>query len=224
MESTGRAYGAAKAGEPFNAVEFIKRPKTILRVLSWLFAIIVFGCIVSEGYHMGKCVYNNDANACHYGVAIGILAFIGATVFFVSDLIFPSITSAEKRKKVVIADMAFSALWTFLYFVGFCYLTHAWNSWETKPEDHSFGAGNAKAAIAFSFFSILTWGCLTYFCISDYREGTLSAFAPTYNDPSLEQSSSPYSSFPGDSEIQGSYQDPPFSAKDPAPEYQPPTY
>lgn len=220
MESTGRAYGAAKAGEPFNPVEFIKRPKTILRVLSWLFAIIVFGCIVSEGYHLGKCIYNEDINACHYGVAIGILAFIGATGFFVSDLIFPSITSAEKRKKVVMADMAFSGLWTFLYFVGFCYLTNAW----ANTSDHSFGAGNAQAAIAFSFFSILTWGGLTYFCVSDYREGTLSAFAPTYNDPSLEQSSSPYSSFPGESETHGSYQDPPFSQKEPVPEYQPPTY
>lgn len=217
---SGHAYGAGKAGMPFNPVEFIKRPKTILRILSWLFAMIVFACIVSEGYHKGNCVYNNNVNACHYGVAIGIIAFIGATALFVADLIFPSITSAETRKKVVMADMAFSGLWTFLYFVGFCFLTNSW----AKMDDHSFGAGNAQAAIAFSFFSILSWGGLTYLAFMDYRQGTLSAFAPTYNDPSMDQSSSPYSSFPGEGTGQ-SYQEGPFSGgTEPTPEYQAPTY
>ena len=32
----GGAYGAGKAGEQFNAVDFIKRPKTILRFSSWV--------------------------------------------------------------------------------------------------------------------------------------------------------------------------------------------
>lgn len=220
MESSGRAYGAGKAGEPFHPVEFIKRPRTILRILSWVFAIIVFGCITSEGYLNNKCIYNSDDNACHYGVAIGIIAFIGATAFFVSDLVFPSITSAEKRKKIVMADMAFSGLWTFMYFVGFCYLTNAW-----AKTINDFGKGNAEAAIAFSFFSIFSWGGLAYLSIKDYREGTLSAFAPTYTDPALDQSSSPYSSFPGgESAMQSSYQDQPFSQKEGLPEYQPPTY
>jgi len=49
-----------------------------------------------------------DNNACNYGTAIGILGFIFALVFFVLDFIFPSISSAEKRKKIVIADMGFS--------------------------------------------------------------------------------------------------------------------
>lgn len=220
MESGG-AFGAGKAGEPFNLVEFVKRPKTILRVLSWVFAIIVFGCIVSEGYVKQECVFNHDVNACHYGVAIGILSFITATIFFVSDLVFPSITSAEKRKKVVMADMALCGLWTFMYFVGFCYLTNAWS--KSHPPD-GFGANNAQAAIAFNFFSIFSWGGLTYFCVTAYRQGTLSAFAPTYTDPSLEQSSSPYSSFPGDAQDQ-SYQQGPFSQKtEEVPEYQPPSY
>ena len=32
----GGAYGAGKSGEQFNPVDFIKRPKTILRFLSWV--------------------------------------------------------------------------------------------------------------------------------------------------------------------------------------------
>lgn len=55
-------------------------------------------------------LFLQDINACHYGVAIGIIAFIGASVFFVSDLVFPSISSAGKRKKIVIADMGFSSM------------------------------------------------------------------------------------------------------------------
>jgi len=53
-------------------------------------------------------VLSQEVNACHYGVAIGIMAFIIATGFFVADLIFPSISSAEKRKKIVMADTLFS--------------------------------------------------------------------------------------------------------------------
>jgi len=51
-----------------------------------LFSIIVFGSISSKGYRFdGKkevCLYNNDGNACNYGVGIGISHF----PFLISDL------------------------------------------------------------------------------------------------------------------------------------------
>lgn len=47
------------------------------------------------------------------------------------------------------------ALWTFLWFVGFCFLTNQWAA--TKPEDVHVGADSARAAITFSFFSIFSW-------------------------------------------------------------------
>lgn len=47
------------------------------------------------------------------------------------------------------------ALWTFLWFVGFCFLTNQWVA--TKPNDVLVGADSARAAIAFSFFSIFSW-------------------------------------------------------------------
>ena len=49
----------------------------------------------------------------------------------------------------------FSAFWAFLYFVGFCYLTNAWNKSE-DPKD-GYGVNNVQAAIAFCFFSMFTW-------------------------------------------------------------------
>ncbi|CAK8688134.1 synaptogyrin-2-like [Clavelina lepadiformis] len=223
----GGAYGAGKAGEPFHPIEFLKRPRTILRLLSWVFAIIVFGCIVSESYDKkNECIFGQNDNACHYGVAIGIMGFIIVTVFFVVDLIFPSISSAEKRKKIVMADMFFSGVWTFLFFVGFCFLTNAWaNRHAADPASSDYGADNARAAIAFLFFSILSWGGLTYIAVQAYRQGALSAFAPTYSDPAAE-SSAPYTSFPGAAEMSSpsSYQQGPFSQEGEKPSYQAPPY
>lgn len=57
------------------------------------------------------------------------------------------------------ADLAlpafFPALWTFLWFVGFCFLTNQWAA--TKEADVLVGADSARAAITFSFFSIFSW-------------------------------------------------------------------
>ena len=55
----------------------------------------------------------------------------------------------------------FTGLWTFLWFVGFCYMADAWR--RSDVNDHSYyapsgyGKDNIRAAIAFSFFSILSW-------------------------------------------------------------------
>ena len=51
-------------------------------------------------------------------------------------------------------------LWTFLWFVGFCYMTDAWRKTPDvapylAPGGH--GKDHIQAAIAFSFFSIITW-------------------------------------------------------------------
>lgn len=48
-----------------------------------------------------------------------------------------------------------AGLWTFLWFVGFCFLTNQW-AW-TQANDVHIGADSARAAITFSFFSIFSW-------------------------------------------------------------------
>jgi hypothetical protein len=52
-----------------------------------------------------------------------------------------------------------SGLWTFLWFVGFCYLTNKWASTDMDwvDTDTEMGRNNVQAAIAFSFFSICSW-------------------------------------------------------------------
>ncbi|XP_005106382.1 synaptogyrin-2 [Aplysia californica] len=216
---SGGAFGAGKAGAPFDPVEYVKKPQVILRLLSVLFAIVVFGCISSGGWYGHRCIMNGDDNACGYGTGIGVLAFLICLGFLIVDAFFDNLSSVQHRKYAVLADLGISGLWTFLWFVGFCYLTDAWR--RTDKDSVKHGRDNVQAAIAFSFFSIFSWGALTFFAVRRYRLGAQEAFASGYDqDPNA---SSPYSSFPG-SDTGDPYQQPPFSQQKETPDYQQPTY
>ncbi|MEE6502712.1 hypothetical protein FKM82_004616, partial [Ascaphus truei] len=131
-----------------------------------IFSIVVFGCIVNEGYinrwNEGEahCIFNRNRSACTYGVTVGVLAFLTCLLYLAVDVHFPQISSVKDRKKTVLSDIAVSVLWAFFWFVGFCFLANQWQV--SKPEDNPLneGADAARAAIAFSFFSIFTWGIL----------------------------------------------------------------
>uniref|UniRef100_A0A8D0H291 Synaptogyrin n=1 Tax=Sphenodon punctatus TaxID=8508 RepID=A0A8D0H291_SPHPU len=212
MESGGGAYGAAKAGGTFDVWQFLQQPHVLVRILSALFALIVFSCILGEGYtnhpkdDVLYCVFNHSEDACRYGIGIGVLAFLACVFFFVVDVYFPQISSATDRKYLVMADLGFSALWTFLWFIGFCVLTNQWAS--TLPEDVRVGADSARAAISFSFFSIFSWGLLITFALRRYRMG-VEDFAHSYVDPTPGPVTTPYSSYPNVSNE--NYQQPPFT-------------
>ncbi|CAG9786018.1 unnamed protein product [Diatraea saccharalis] len=171
METTG-AYGGGKAGGAFDPQAFIQRPPVIVRAVCWLFSVIVMGCISAKGWYISKedkkeyCVYNNDSNACNYGVGISVIAFIAAIGFIVGEYLFEQMSSVKTRKHYVLADLGFSAFWAFLYFVGFCYLSNAWGKTENPP----YGtANNMQGAIAFCFFSIFAWVGCAFFALQRYR-------------------------------------------------------
>ncbi|XP_063149392.1 synaptogyrin-2 [Candoia aspera] len=223
MESGGGAYGAAKAGGTFDPWRFLHQPQVIARILSAVFALIVFSCIIAEGYtntHASDnlyCIFNHNEDACRYGIGIGVVAFLACVFFFMVDIYFPQISNATDRKYLVMADLAFSGLWTFLWFIGFCVLTNQWAS--TKPEDVKIGADSARASIAFSFFSIFSWGFLIAFALQHYRMG-VQDFDHSYIDPAPGPVP-PYSSYPNVSHE--SYQQPPFTRTPENSEgYQPP--
>uniref|UniRef100_A0A3Q3LBZ6 Synaptogyrin 1 n=1 Tax=Mastacembelus armatus TaxID=205130 RepID=A0A3Q3LBZ6_9TELE len=168
-----QAYGAGKAGGAFDPVTFFQQPQTILRIVSWLFSIVIFGCIANEGYinrpkEMEEyCIFNHNQNACNYGVFMGSMAFLCCMAFLALDVYFPQISSVKDRKKAVLADIGVSAFWSFMWFVGFCFLANQWQV--TKHEDNPLREGGdaARAAITFSFFSIFTWlfkGVCLNFC------------------------------------------------------------
>lgn len=81
-----------------------------------VFALIVFCCIFGEGYsnthesNQRYCVFNRNEDACRYGSAIGVLAFLACAFFFVVDVYFPQISNAVDRKYLVISDLLFSGI------------------------------------------------------------------------------------------------------------------
>ncbi|KAJ0001359.1 hypothetical protein NQD34_006379 [Periophthalmus magnuspinnatus] len=227
MQNT--AYGASFAGGAFDFASFFKQPQTILRILSWIFSIVVFATITAEGYinlktsAATKCMYNNNDSACSYGVGIGVLAFVACVIFFLLDVYFPQISNAKDRRYIVIGDLVFSASWTFLWFVCFCLLTNQWHQTNVDPNQLEIPNDAARAVIAFSFFSIISWGLLSYFAFGRYRQG-LTDLNQDYADPANDHTS-PYPPGYPSSGVPAGYQQSPFSSQGPgAGEYQPPTF
>ena len=118
----------------------------------------MFGCISAGGYDddNGKCLFNDKPDACHYGVGIGVIAFLGCIAFLAIDVQFDTIDNPDAKKYITLGDLAFSALWCFLWFIGFCYLADMWRK-VAKGGFYRMQIDNCQAAIAFSFFSIIVW-------------------------------------------------------------------
>ncbi|XP_069065877.1 synaptogyrin-3 isoform X1 [Pleurodeles waltl] len=180
-----------------------------------IFAIVVFGSIVNEGYvnHENPelhCVFNKNESACNYGITIGLIAFLACIAFFIVDIYFPQISSVKDRKRVVLLDMGFSGFWAFLWFVSFCFLANQWQRTESNASTAQ-GGDAARAAIAFSFFSIISWVGLTIKALQRYRLGTdMSLFATDNFDTS---GTSGYPGYPTGSGVETTetYQSPPFT-------------
>ncbi|KAL7846060.1 hypothetical protein AOLI_G00242520 [Acnodon oligacanthus] len=169
--------GRAGAGAALDPVSFARRPQTVLRALAWIFSMVVFGSIINEGYvNMGSerlhCVYNKNADACNYAITIGVIAFLACLFFMALDLYFPQISSVKDRKRAVLLEIGFSGFWTFLWFVGFCFLANQWSRTSPKELPLEQATDAARAAIAFSFFSILTWAALTACAVQKFLLGT----------------------------------------------------
>ncbi|XP_071797291.1 synaptogyrin-2-like [Asterias amurensis] len=216
------AYGAGRASSAgFDHIAFVKKPQVILRAVAWLFAIIVFGCISNKGFdtRSGQCVFNNDTNACNFGVTVGVVAFLACMAFLVVDALFDNMSNVQYRKYAVLGDLAFSGFWLFMWFVCFCYLADAWRK---MPRGDVIHFGQPKAAIAFSFFSLVPWTGLTILAFMRYRQGSQAAFSQNYEpDPNMAQSG-----MPGGQSASDSYQQPPFAEKSSIPDsqFQTPTY
>ncbi|XP_068100445.1 synaptogyrin-3 [Hyperolius riggenbachi] len=210
------SYGAGRAGGGFDPIEFLKQPQTILRILSWVFSIVVFGSIINEGYINFNspelhCIYNRNEGACNYAISVGLIAFFACVFFIILDINFPQISSVKDRKKAVIVDMGFSALWAFLWFVCFCFLTNQWQRTPDIPEAYQ-GADAARAAIAFSFFSILTWVAMALKAYQRFRLGTDMTLFST-DQFATTPTTAGYPGYPTGSGIETTetYQSPPFT-------------
>ncbi|XP_065826953.1 synaptogyrin-2-like [Oscarella lobularis] len=116
----------------FDPVAYIKTPQVILRIVSLVFAIVVFACIadgVANFSPRSHCLYAQDRNACNYGTVIGALAFVACLAFLAIDALLPGYGYGSSFKKnALVADAVFSTLWTLMWFVGFCLLAERWRN------------------------------------------------------------------------------------------------
>uniref|UniRef100_A0A3Q0SCC9 Synaptogyrin 1 n=1 Tax=Amphilophus citrinellus TaxID=61819 RepID=A0A3Q0SCC9_AMPCI len=109
-----QAYGAGKAGGAFDPATFIRQPQTVVRILCWLFSIVVLGCVANEGYVNRPeevepyCIFNRNQNACNYAISMGTLGFLCSATFLAVDIYFPQISGVKDRKKAVMADIGVS--------------------------------------------------------------------------------------------------------------------
>ncbi|XP_041093762.1 synaptogyrin-1-like isoform X2 [Polyodon spathula] len=190
----GLAYGAGKAGGAFDPQSFIRQPHSVLRMVSWVFSMVIFGSIVNEGYvnrpneAEEHCIFNRNHSACNYGVTMGTLAFLCCLAFLALDVYFPQISSVKDRKKAVLADVGVSAFWSFMWFVGFCLLTNQWQASKLEDNPLQEGADAARAAIAFAFFSIFTWGAQAFLSLErlksiSFEEESNKLFTPRPTPP-----------------------------------------
>ncbi|XP_071319842.1 synaptogyrin-1a isoform X1 [Trachinotus anak] len=188
-----QAYGAGKAGGAFDPLTFIRQPQTVVRILCWLFSIVILGCVANEGYINRPeeveeyCIFNRNQNACNYAVAMGTLCFLCSAAFLALDVYFPQISGVKDRKKAVMADIGVSALWSLVWFVGFCFLANQWQF--SKEEDNPLneGADAARAAIVFSFFSVFTWAVQGLLGVYRFKLGADSVtFNQDYIDPNQQ--------------------------------------
>ncbi|CAH8634124.1 unnamed protein product [Schistosoma rodhaini] len=167
---------AAKSGTTSNILDFLRKPVSILRLVSLLVSVIVFGSISSGCHtHQGICIFGTTSSACNLPVAIGVFAFLGEILFLVGDFMFDSISNIKRRKNIVIGDLGFSGLWTFLWFVSFCLLANKWTNtsdeWLGQHKVEGWQESNARSAIVFSFLSIAIWGGITFFALQRFRMG-----------------------------------------------------
>ncbi|XP_043086839.1 synaptogyrin-1-like [Puntigrus tetrazona] len=158
--------GAERTGGAFEPLAFIQQPHTGLRIVSWIFSLVIFGSVSNEGYINRPdevqrfCIFNRSRSACNLAVGMGSLAFLCCTAFLALDAYFPRISGVRERKRAVLTDLATSVFWCLLWFVGFCFLANQWRV--ARTEDNPLGSGGdaARAAITFSFFSVFSWGAL----------------------------------------------------------------
>ncbi|KFD55501.1 hypothetical protein M514_03553 [Trichuris suis] len=161
MESTGRAYGAGMAGAGFDPVKLVKTPRFVLRVVCAIFAIIVFGTISSRAWFKKAdghviCVFGESDGACTFSSGIGVLALLVCIALGISDALFENVSGVHMRRKIALADIGASGVFTFFWFVVFCLLANKW-SLTILDSSMSFVASPCRAAITFSFFSVFSW-------------------------------------------------------------------
>ncbi|CAL9693910.1 unnamed protein product [Knipowitschia caucasica] len=176
-------YGL-KVGGAFDLITFLKQPITVLRLLSWVFALVVVASISNEGFinrpdsPQEFCIFNEDPAPCRLGEWAGSLALIFSSAYICLDLLLPRVSSVKEKRRLVLSDILLSGLWSLLWFASFCVLAHQWQLTSVEDLPLNEGANAARAAILFCFFSIFSWGGLVLLSLEKMKR---VSFEEEYN-------------------------------------------
>lgn len=113
------------------------------------------------------CGFDESEATCHFALWISVLGFLFSLSFIVMEAQWERLASYHRY--IYLGELVASGSWTVLYFVTFCALASNWKG-EIKDQT-SHASGNM--AIAFSFFSTLSWSALAYFSYKGYKEDDL---------------------------------------------------
>jgi len=212
MDPSGLGLGGVKAGGAVDPLTFVKKPTVVLRLLALLFAIIVFGCISSEGWQFHQeqnkeiCIMNGSSSACNFGNTVAVIAFLAAIGFIVGEYMYEKMSSIKSRKHFLWADIGFSGLWSFFFLVSFCIMAHQWAVSNEPPA--GVGHSDMVAAIFFSFLSVLVWGVCAFLSFQRFKAGFDTAFGGGIDEEALRNQGATqgYQAYQ-----QEGYSDPPFN-------------
>ncbi|XP_012883287.1 PREDICTED: synaptogyrin-4 isoform X1 [Dipodomys ordii] len=157
-----------------DAVRFLRRPRSISRILAGIFSLVIFSSLLTDGYQNTTespqllCVLKSNNTACSFAVGAGFLSFLSTLVFLALDAHENRIASTRFKTSCQLLDFIVAVLWAGVWFTGFCFLAGQWQ--HSRHNHFLLGNSSAKAAIAFAFFSIPVWAFQAYMAFQDLRK------------------------------------------------------
>ncbi|KAL7056360.1 hypothetical protein AAHC03_020986 [Spirometra sp. Aus1] len=184
MDTSGQTLEA-----PRDPVSFIKQPRVIIKI-ACLLTVLVALCCASSGssvkeYH----VFNDDASASQFAVAVFVLAFLFSIISLISDYLYGSASNVKRRRNILLGDVGGCASFAFSSFVCFCYLTHRWSNtskkWLNQKGFEHWQWRNARSTIFFAFVAVVLWSCLTFLALVRFRQSGQGLFSATLTHPGM---------------------------------------
>nr|CDS18845.1 synaptogyrin [Echinococcus granulosus] len=143
-------------------------PNFVLRGVSVIFCIIILACIDRDGYFAGRCMFYSSGSACSFALSVTSLGLIFCLVYMAIDAGFLCLLQ-KYRRYIAMVELGFSGFWTCAFFILFCYTADHWRISDADPNDLDLiSLNNIRASIAFAFFSIFSWGGMTYTAYNRY--------------------------------------------------------
>eukprot|EP00124_Ichthyophonus_hoferi_P000898 Ihof_evm7s39 gene=Ihof_evmTU7s39 len=161
------------------------QPMVLIRLLQWIFAAVVFGCITDRCKPEEYCVFNNSG-ACNFGIGLGVFTFLISAIFLVAD-VYGHENFALMRKPFAKLEAVVNIAIAFLWFVSFCFLTDQWRKDRGPPAffpTHHWSSrviNNAQGAIIFALLSLIAWIGSSAVVYARYKAPEQDF--PTYNPP-----------------------------------------